>query len=90
MPTNKAVTYLHDAEYQLLNKLAGLSGMACWFVLKPHSNGMYTVYDAEDNCEYTLKKGVSMLFEGITNLDDYGCTNEEKEAYTALCTRLGI
>lgn len=89
MPTNK-ITYLHDIEYQLLNKLAGLSGMACWFVLKPHSNGTYTVYDAEASCEYTLKKGVKMLFEGITNLDDYGCTNEEKEAYKALCERLCI
>jgi hypothetical protein len=80
---------LSDEEYTLVNKLAGLSGMACWFMLVANGDE-FEVHDLEDNVDMSLTKGLKMLFEGISSLDDYSCTNEEKIACRGLCERLGI
>ena len=80
---------LADVEYNIINKLAGLSGMACWFMLV--SNGMeYDVHDIEDDVDMSLSKGLKMLLEGIVSLDDYSCTNDEKEVIKTLCERFKI
>ncbi len=80
---------LTDNEYELINKLAGLSGMACWFTLCS-TGDEYDVRDVEDNRDMSLVNGLKLLFEGISSLDDYSCTNDEKIACRGLCERLGI
>lgn len=80
---------LTDAEYSLVNKIAGLSGMACWFVLSS-TGDEYEVHDVEDNKDMSLSKGLKLLFEGVSSLDDYSCTDDEKIACRGLCERLGI
>ena len=80
---------LSDDEYQLVNKLAGLSGMACWFMLRS-SGDEYDVYDLEDGVDMSLYKGLKTLSEGISSLDIYSCTDEEKTTFATLCERLNI
>ena len=80
---------LSDREYAIVNKLAGLSGMACWFMLVSTGNE-YEVHDLEDDVDMSLTKGLKMLFEGISSLDDYSCSEDEKDACRGLCERLGI
>jgi hypothetical protein len=80
---------LCDSEYAIVNKLAGLSGMACWFMLVANGNE-WKVHDVEDNVDMSLAKGIKMLSEGITSMDDYSCTDDEKTAFKTLCERLNI
>lgn len=80
---------LAEDEYNLLNKIAGLSGMACWFQLVAHGD-KFSVVDAEDDTKHTLREGIGMLCEGVTSLDDYSCTEAEKQTYAMLCERMNI
>jgi carboxypeptidase C (cathepsin A) len=80
---------LSDEEYSLLNKIAGLSGMACWFQLEA-SGDKFKVVDAEDGTKYTLREGIGMLCEGVTSLDDYACTEAEKYTFKTLCERMNV
>lgn len=80
---------LSDDEYELINKLAGLSGMACWFMLCS-TGDEYEVHDLEDGVSMSLSKGIKTLSEGIFSLDDYSCTDYEKTVFTTLCERLNI
>lgn len=80
---------LSDEEYELVNKLAGLSGMACWFMLCSTGDEYY-VRDVEDCKDLSLSKGLKLLSEGLVSLDDYLCTNDEKAVFKVLCERLNI
>lgn len=80
---------LSDCEYELVNKIAGLSGMACWFQLSPTGHE-YEVHDVEDNRDMSLVNGLKMLFEGVLSLDAYSCTEYEKTVCRNLCERLNI
>ena len=80
---------LTDDEYSLIGKIAGLSGMACWFQLEAKGE-RFKVVDAEDGTKYTLRDGIGMLCEGVTSLDDYDCTEAEKQTYAMLCERMNI
>ncbi len=81
--------HLNDAEYELLVKLAKITGMDCWFTLAASGPTMY-VYDLEDKRELSLSNGVKLLLEGVSNEVVQTLEECEKNALRGLCERLSI
>lgn len=79
---------LTNEEANVLNKIATKSGMDCWFFIREKSKFKDVIYDCEEDKELSLFDGIGMLDSGITELDDYGLTAEEKVIYYRLSSRL--
>lgn len=90
MEKEKDNKHLSQIEYDTLDLLATRSRMDCWFMLATDIQGNDYVVDLEENEKLPLKKGVKLLYEGLTDLDDYGLTDEQKEVLENLFKRLGI
>ena len=82
--------HLSRDEYDTLDFLATRSRMDCWFMLKTDKQGNDYVFDLEENKKLSLKDGVAMMYEGLTDLDDYNLYDGQKEILENLFRRLGI
>jgi hypothetical protein len=80
---------LSSEEYNVLNLIASKTKMDCWFCLSTDKYGYDIVFDIE-NCEIlTMRRGVSMLNEGIVpELIDL--TDDEIDIYVNLLKKLNI
>ena len=86
----KTLTY---KEYTVLNKISKRTKMDCWFLIKQNIFGRDYVYDLENRKRLRLRKGISMLMEGLDCQENYdNCLLErnEKEALKALLEKLNI
>ena len=81
---------LTELEYDTLDFLATRSRMDCWFMLKTDKQGNDYVFDLEENKKLSLKDGVAMMYEGLTDLDDYNLYDGQKEILENLFRRLQI
>ena len=55
-----------------------------WFWLDTDEDGKDYVKDLEENKIYSLAKGILLLDECLTDLDDYGLTQAEIKTYNDL------
>lgn len=84
---------LTDAEYYVLNKIAGKTGMDCWFWLTQDKYGIDYVFDIEERKRKCLKTGVECLVEGIDcqeNYDNCCLTVDEDKTFRELLKKLKI
>lgn len=83
---------LIDSEYEAISKIAGLSGMACWFTLVAKENNPreFVVYDLEDDRTMSLRSGLKLLKEGMTSVKDYNLTPREAADLDILYQRMGL
>ena len=77
-------------ELFILDKIATKSKMDTWFVIDLDGINNHFVEDIEEGKTLSLHDGISMLHEGVTSLDDYGVTEEQKKVYYRLLDDLGI
>lgn len=82
------INKLSNEEFNVLNKIATKSKMDCWFYLKQDSDGNDYVYDLEESKKLSLSDGILMLDEGITSLDDYNLSEDEKYTYISLMYKI--
>ena len=85
MPLN----VLLDEEYNVLNLLATRSKMDCWFWLIERK-GKDMVRNLEENKIMSLKSALPGFIDGLTDLDDYFISEEEKAVFLQLIERFGI
>lgn len=79
---------LTSEEYNVLMKISNKAKMD-WFDIDTDRNtGEDYIKDYEEQQCLGLKQGVLMLDSGLTDLDDYDLTNDEKETYTNLINKL--
>lgn len=78
---------LSTAEFNVLNKIATKSKMDCWFYIAEDKNDD-VILDCETGEKRSLYDGINMLADGITSLDDYGLTADEKLCFTTLMYKL--
>lgn len=79
---------LTSEEYNVLMKISNKAKMD-WFDIDTDRNtGEDYIKDYEEQQCLDLKQGVLMLDSGLTDLDDYDLTNDEKETYTNLINKL--
>lgn len=68
-------------QFNVLDKIATSSGMDCWFCIKQHIRGKHAgedyIYDLENREQISLKRGVSMLVDGMSDYDRDLLTSEE-------------
>lgn len=82
------ISKLSNEEFNVLNKISTKSKMDCWFYLKQDKDGNDFVYDLEQSKELSLTDGILMLDGGITSLDDYGLSEDEKCVYISLIYKI--
>ena len=94
MGENKVGTAYHlsDTEYNALQKIAGATGMDCWFHLEDTGNGDSVIFDLESdestNKPMNFKEGIDLLNQGIVDIDFL--PDVEKQAYKSLIEKLGL
>lgn len=67
---------LKDEYYNLLNKIAKISKMDCWFhIVTIDDNDV--VYDIENNIHLSLRQGVHELIDGLIEETYFELTNQE-------------
>lgn len=69
-------------EMDLLTKISDETKMSCWFSLRTSKDGKVYVYDLEEHKRISLRNGVKILLEGLSNIDFM--TIEEQETFEAL------
>ena len=85
MPLN----VLLDEEYNILNLLATRSKMDNWFWLVEKS-GKDMVKDLDENKIISLRAALPTFVDGLTDLNDYGISEEEKDVFLQLVERFGL
>ena len=78
---------LTDKEYNILEKIAKQSGMDCWFTIGCDNS---YIYDMEESQDLSLRDGIGMLTEGMTDYKDYNMSQEEIQTFEALLKKLDI
>lgn len=81
---------LTNEEYNVLEKIASKSKMDCWFELGEDEDGRDIVIDLEEDEILDLCEGIEQLDSGITSLDDYDLTEDEKNCYINLMYKVKI
>lgn len=81
---------LTQEEWDVLDKLSSKSKMDCWFWIETDQRGNNFVLDQESGEVMSLYDGINQLAEGLTSLDDYGLTMEEKLCFTTLMYKLEL
>ena len=80
-------------ELNVLNKISKRTKMDCWFSVRQTFYGKDYVYDCEFGKRMSLRKGISMLMEGLDCQENYDhCYLEQSEKVTlkALLKKLNI
>lgn len=78
---------LSNKELNVLDEIARQSKEDCWFCLKSTNKYDY-VYDLEMNKRISLVNGIRILDSGLTDLEDYSLTKEEKECYKEILEKI--
>lgn len=81
---------LTTEEYNVLERISSITKMDCWFSLGVDDNNNDVVIDLEADEMLSLEDGISQLDSGITSLDDYDLTEEEKQTYRALIHKVNM
>lgn len=81
---------LTNEEYNVLGTLSSKSKMDCWFDIREINKHEDCVYDLEYERTMTLKDGITLLNEGLTDLEDYNITKEEQRCYRQILKKFGI
>lgn len=81
---------LTKEEQSVLDKIASKSKMDCWFYISENEDGSHCIFDCEEDEFYDLCDGILMLDSGITSLDDYDLTEDEKTTYINLMYQIKI
>ena len=76
---------LTRAEIGVLDKIAKVSKMDCWFALKYTKSKGWQVFDLEANKAMSLRKGVSQLIDGMIELNYDALTDAERFILIKLC-----
>lgn len=72
----------------VLDKIAEKSGMDCWFSI---TDDLTAIHDVEANRNITLRYGIGILNQGVTDLvKDYGLNEHEVKVYHDLLVSLGL
>ncbi len=77
-------------EYNVLERISSITKMDCWFSLGVDDANNDVVVDLEADEVLSLEDGISQLDSGITSLDDYDLTDEEKQTYRALIHKVNM
>lgn len=77
-------------EYNVLERISSITKMDCWFSLGTDEYNNDVVIDLEADEVLSLEDGISQLDSGITSLDDYDLTDEEKQTYRALIHKVNM
>lgn len=80
---------LLTTEFNVLNKIATKSKMDCWFYIVEDKDDDI-ILDSETGEKLSLYNGINMLADGMTSLDDYELTTEEKLCFTTLMYKLEV
>lgn len=81
---------LTQEEWDVLDKLSSKSKMDCWFWIDTDQRGNNFIQDQESGEVMSLYDGINQLAEGLTSLDDYELTMEEKLCFTTLMYKLEL
>lgn len=82
--------YLTDEEFNVLNRISVKSGMDCWFYIYDRKDGSTAFKDLEENKELSLRTGIRLMNDGLTDYSDYGFFDGEIEIYENLKKKLKI
>lgn len=78
---------LLTTEFNVLNKIATKSKMDCWFYIAEDRDDD-VILDCETGEKLSLYDGINMLADGMTSMDDYELTDNEKIIFTTLMYKL--
>lgn len=79
------------SEYNVLDKIAKNSKMDCWFWLAENVYGDAIVKDLENGSRpMSLRSGVSQMYEGMTDYEDYRMSASEIVTFERLLGKLKI
>ena len=59
------VTRLTQSEAEVLDKIATITKMNCWFHIGEFGDGCNYIEDLEDGITYGLREGIQLLYEGM-------------------------
>ena len=68
----------------LLDKVVSKSKMD-WVDIRVDKKGNPYIYDLENNCKISFKKGVKQIYEGICDLQSIGFTSQEENNFFNCC-----
>lgn len=74
-------------EANVLDLISSRSKMDCWFWINEDGTA---INDLEEGTTLSLYEGISMLNDGLTDLEDYDLSCEEIEIYLKILEKLGI
>jgi len=76
-------------EWNVLCRLARVSKMDCWFVLR--SNGRHDwCYDAEEHVALSLRRAIGWMQEGLTQDDIDALDNKQRAVYYRCLKRFAL
>lgn len=85
---------LSGEQYAVLEKIARVTKMDCWFSIRQHRSGKHAgedyVYDMENRRYLSLRRGVRGLFEGIVSYDLCELTDREIRVFECLLVDIGV
>ena len=79
---------LTNEEDEVLNKIAGITKMDCWFCIKQNKKGQDYVFDFETRKRLSLRCGIKQLIEGVIDTDIFELSDDEKFILIALLCEL--
>lgn len=74
-------------EFNVINRLSNLANCD-WFYIASDDDGEDFIRDLDERRTYSLKEGILLLDDCLTDLDDYGLTAIEKETYINLIKKI--
>jgi hypothetical protein len=86
---DKSIDFLTNSEQDVLMKIAYLSGMNNWFSIIA-DNGRFKIYDLEEDNSMSINQGLSIFGEGLSKIDSYNLSAEERSTLFALFARFEL
>jgi len=78
---------LSAEEYNVLNKIASITKMDCWFSLRTDDDGDY-IFDLDKNMAIPFREGTKDLIDGCIDLNYAELSETEKYVLTNLLANL--
>lgn len=70
---------LSNNEYNVLQKISAKTKADCWFSIEEKPSGDDYILDLEEEKEYSLTDGISMLLEAVDCRENYSNCNLSKQ-----------
>lgn len=84
------VTRLTQSEAEVLDKIATITKMNCWFHIGEFGDGCNYIEDLEDGITYGLREGIQLLYEGMAAIKYVSLTSHDIDVFETLLEKLGI